>query len=116
MTKEYNGTVDEIPYTEAQAELNREADILMALANDLLEKKYAEKGDGWQWEDPRFHYWKGMDEFFSANHAWKERDLNRMRKHNAHGWNHILMATYIAHVEIIEADLQTQSEGDGRGD
>lgn len=95
----YDGTVHEIPYERAQAMLDGEAEMLMETAREQLEVNYRRKGDGWQYEDPRFHFWKGIDELFSANHAAKQGDIVTMEKRIGDGWNHILMASYLSYSE-----------------
>lgn len=92
----YDGTVDEIPYEQARDMLEEENAQAIGHAIALLREKYEKKGDGWQHEEPRFHYWKGIDELFSATHYCWEGDLPKMDEHLAHGLNHLLMARYLA--------------------
>lgn len=92
----YDGVVREIPYEEAQAALDAELELIAGIARDLLREKYEEKGDGWQYEEARYHMWKGIDEQFSATHYVDEGDLDRFEKHVGHGLNHILMASFVS--------------------
>lgn len=92
-----NGDVQDIPFDDARRILQAEADELMKVAREQLFKNYEEKGDGWQYEDARYHFWKGIDELFSANHAVKQGDTETMERRIADGWNHILMASYVAY-------------------
>lgn len=93
---DYDGEVEEVPFWEARDRLEKENARVMGTAMALLEEKYEEKGDGWQFEQPRFHYWKGIDELFSATHYCWEGDLQKMDEHLAHGLNHLLMARHLA--------------------
>lgn len=92
----HDGTVEEIPYERAKEILEAQNAKVQGTAIALLEEKYQEKGDGWQHEEPRFHYWKGMDELFSAAHHCHEGNFRDMDTHLAHGLNHLLMARYLA--------------------
>lgn len=93
--------IDEIPYSEAQELLDAEAEMLMETARDQLAENYTLKGDGWQCEEARYHFWKGIDELFSATHAVKQGDTGTMERRIGDGWNHILMASYLANSEEI---------------
>lgn len=106
---EYDGTVREIPFNQARQMLDGEADELMATARKQLYQNYQRKGDGWQYEDARYHFWKGIDELYSACHAVKQGDIETMEKRIADGWNHILMASYVAYSD-------TDQEGIGNDD
>lgn len=93
---EYDGEVRDIAYEEAQAALDGELELLHGIASTLLSEKYEEKGDGWQYEEARFHMWKGIDELFSATHYVDEGDLDGFERHVGHGLNHILMASFVS--------------------
>lgn len=96
---EYDGKVREIPLEEAESLLESEQEILGDIASDQLKRNYQKKGDGWQYEDARFHFWKGIDELYSACHAVKQGDVETMERRIADGWNHILMASYVSYSE-----------------
>lgn len=95
---DYDGTVYEIGYTEAQSLLNAELDEIATVARDQLGENYDRKGDGWQKEEPRYHMWKGIDELFSATHYVDEGNLERFEARLADGMNHFLMASYLAQI------------------
>lgn len=94
-----SGEVLEIPFEDACVMLQEEAYELMEIAREQLRENYEKKGDGWQYEEARYHFWKGIDELYSANHAVKEGDIKAMEQRIADGWNHILMASYVAYSE-----------------
>lgn len=89
---------DRMNARRARSKLEAEADVLVGSALSRLERIYEDQGGaGWLDEEPRYHFWKAMDEFFSANHHSKEGDLNQMDERVQDGLNHIFMATYLAH-------------------
>lgn len=94
---DYDGEVEEIPYEEAREDLEVEGARLRRQAMAQLREDYERKGDGWQFEEPRYHMWKACDEFFSATHAvHEEKDLEAFNEYLARGYNHLLMARYLA--------------------
>lgn len=103
MPEKYDGNVDEIPYERAQRMLGGEEAELTQKARVQLEENYRKKGDGWQWSDPRYHFWKGMDEFFKATAACDGGDLLTMEKRIGDGLNHIWMASYLAYSDDDDA-------------
>lgn len=100
MDGNYDGEVRDIPYDEAQAILDAEAERLLDEARERLAVNYEKKGDGWQYETPRFHFWKGQDEQFSAVHRVKEGDLTLMDRRVGDGFNHVLMATALSYEDM----------------
>lgn len=109
MDGNYDGEVRDIPYDEAQAALDAEAERLLDEAREQLEVNYEKKGDGWQNETPRFHFWKGIDELYSATHRAKESDITLMERRIADGLNHLLMASILAY-EDYDADALLDGE------
>lgn len=97
---EYDGTVYEIPYRRAQRMVDAELETIIQTARVRLKSNYEAKGDGWQKEEPRYHMWKAMDEQFSATHYVYNGRLTLFDKRMADAFNHIGMASYLAHDDV----------------
>lgn len=84
---------------ESEHRLRGEVEYHTEQAMERFREEYAkpEKGDAWLDAEPRFHFWKGIDELFSATHHSKMGNLDDMDAHLQHGLNHLLMASWLAH-------------------
>lgn len=88
---------DSIGYDRARQLLQAELDEIMMDAREQLWDGYQEHGNAWLDAEPRWHYWKGIDELFSATHYSKRGEIEAMDVCLADAFNHILMASYLAH-------------------
>lgn len=76
--------------------LHEELQILTTVAKSNYEHNRKERGDVWLLDEPRRHFYKGIDELCSAEHlSHTGGNIAEIRKHSGDGLNHVLMALAI---------------------
>lgn len=90
--------------TQTLIEAEMEETLQVALLQFAEAYEMEDKGDAWLDEEPRYHFWKGIDELFSATHHAKNEQPAKMQARLADAINHLMMGSWLAWEEAALPD------------